>query len=324
MAFGGYTGIYKDNLLDSSYEYIYCKILEKQNIKFKTHEINYDLGYAQYTPDFFLYDKHGNLTEIVEIRGHRLNIKQRQNDVNNLRQIVKCKVNLITEIDLRKICKDIGLSYNQLKVFWRTSENTILNYQKKEFNAMYGKHHTEESKELISKVKKEFYKTEKGEETKKIISKKLTLYLATHNHDYLTAPRSKRVVFICPQCGKKSLITEAQKNSRTYCSYKCYVDSGANAISQRNAIEANHLITLKRHQKIKEYALNFAKINKNNILLIKLNKIKTDETLKLMIEEINTIYNIKDIRTISTAICGVPSRKEMVKFLKNYLRVYAV
>lgn len=58
--------------LRSSWEYIYAKWLEKQNIQFSVEVKSFELSNKQrYTPDFFIYDSNGMLDHIVEIKGYR-------------------------------------------------------------------------------------------------------------------------------------------------------------------------------------------------------------------------------------------------------------
>jgi AraC-like DNA-binding protein len=58
--------------LRSSWEYIYAKWLESNNINFKTEEHRYKLSNGKmYFPDFFIYDDNNELLYIVEIKGYQ-------------------------------------------------------------------------------------------------------------------------------------------------------------------------------------------------------------------------------------------------------------
>lgn len=57
--------------LRSTYEYIYLKWLDKNNINFKYELNNFKLSDGtSYRPDFFIYDDDNNLSHIVEIKGY--------------------------------------------------------------------------------------------------------------------------------------------------------------------------------------------------------------------------------------------------------------
>lgn len=72
-----YKGYYKGYLIKSSYEYIFCKILEKNNIVYKYEEKTYDLKDCSYTPDFFIYNDKNILTSIIEIKsGNKQKIEE--------------------------------------------------------------------------------------------------------------------------------------------------------------------------------------------------------------------------------------------------------
>lgn len=65
----GIQGRYKNYWLRSSYEYIYVKWMEKNNIVFKSEPTKFKLDNGQYyTPDFAIYENN-TLTKYVEIKG---------------------------------------------------------------------------------------------------------------------------------------------------------------------------------------------------------------------------------------------------------------
>ena len=68
---GGYCGFHNNSYLRSSYEYVYCRILEEQGISYKVEEKVYDLGYRKYIPDFTLYNSKGEIFKLVEIKSSR-------------------------------------------------------------------------------------------------------------------------------------------------------------------------------------------------------------------------------------------------------------
>lgn len=72
----GYQGYYKRKSgeyvwLRSSWEYIYAKWLDHNNINWKFENIQYKLDNGEsYRPDFFIYDENWNLSYLVEIKGY--------------------------------------------------------------------------------------------------------------------------------------------------------------------------------------------------------------------------------------------------------------
>jgi len=306
---GGYAGYYNNMALDSSYEYIYCKILEEENKIFDVHVKSYDLGYKQYTPDFFIYDSNGNIKEIIEVRGARLNLSERIKDLKELETKYQISTKIITEIDLRKECPKLGLSYNKLKVEWRTNPENTKNKQSGEFNAMYSKHHTKETKMKLSVKGKERMKDPKYI---KAITSKMIQWNIDNNFEQTKRPRSKRVEKICLACNKPFIVTEAKAKLRSYCSQSCGCLIGVQKASEQ--LTANRIV---RHDIIKEIAIEFTINNQEAINNIKLNKIESNECIIELTNKIFEATGIIDFRIIGEAICGKQSRKEMVKYLKN-------
>ena len=71
----GYAGFYGEYYLRSSYEYAYAKYLDYHSIPWSYEDNAFDIGYKPYKPDFFFYDKDGNLEKIVEIKSRNKNAK---------------------------------------------------------------------------------------------------------------------------------------------------------------------------------------------------------------------------------------------------------
>ena len=67
----GIQGRYKHYWLRSSYEYIYIKWLEKNDILFEHEPQKFKLSTGEYyTPDFAIYDNNNQITKYVELKGH--------------------------------------------------------------------------------------------------------------------------------------------------------------------------------------------------------------------------------------------------------------
>lgn len=56
--------------LRSSWEYIYAKWLDEQNIKWDVECITFNLNDITYRPDFFIFDEQNNIIKIVEVKGY--------------------------------------------------------------------------------------------------------------------------------------------------------------------------------------------------------------------------------------------------------------
>jgi len=311
---GGYTGYYNGNLLRSSYEYIFAKYLEAINKKYKVEYETYDLGDYTYTPDFFIFDNNSELEEIVEIRGHRLNIEERIIDTNKLRDITNAKVTLLTELDLKQLCKQNGLKYNKLKNEWRNSPNNILNNNDGKNNPMYGKHHSLKTKLILSKKGK--IRME-NDSYKRKVTANLIKYCQETDYADAKKPRSKRVALQCKNCGEEFIVTEAQANKQ-YCSIECMANSKENISNLKKMTEQKMKLKEEKYRNIREYVIQWTNNNKELIENIKLNRIAN--ALDVLVKEINYKYNVKDYRVIAEAVCGLQSRKALVKYLKENIK----
>ena len=70
------------------------------------------------------------------------------------------------------------------------------------------------------------------------------------------------------------------------------------------------------HQNIRDYIISWSKENKHIVLSTPLNKIKP--TLQPLLQNIQELFDVKDIRVISKAVFGEDrGRKELIKFMKK-------
>ena len=306
-----YSGFYNGHFLRSAYEYIYCKILESQNLKYKVEEITYEIEDYRYTPDFFIYDENNNLVEIVEIRGHRLNIEERIKDTNLLQEMLgqSIKVRLVTELDLRQICRDKGLSYEMLKNEWRTNPNNSINDYYGWKNPMFNKAQKESTKKLISKKAKE--RCNSSPDYGYNLAKSMIEYNRSVNFDFARRERSKRVTIYCLNCGRPIEVTEARAKKRKYCTSHCgviYTSKLKKDIPLQSRVE--------RDERLKLFVLDWCKNNKEIVLNTGFNSISS--TLRELYENIENEFGIIDHRTITKAF-DTSSRKEFLKILKDYV-----
>lgn len=310
--FGGYVGEYNGNLLKSSYEYIYAKILEFKNIDYKVEEETYllDNGCTYYTPDFFLYDNN-RLYEIIEIRGHRLNIEERIVSTNKLQELLPdVEIKLFTELDLRRFCKEIGLSYDKLKKEWRTNPNNIKGTSKGKANSMYGMSQKEETKKLISSVKKQ--KAKENPEKYRKLGLQLAKWCRERDYYFAKQERVPRFTLVCQWCGEEFIVIQGDKDSRKFCSNKC---GSEYAFSIATQVKKD--IKLSRDCDIESFIFEWATQNKDLVSNTPYNEITP--TLSELLRLIKDKFNIIDFRTISMAI-GVKGRKEFLKSLKDHVK----
>jgi len=82
--------------LRSSWEYIYAKWLNKNNIEWDVEVTSFQVNNKNYRPDFFIYDNL-NLTKIVEIKGYWKDKQWKTTELNN-----KLDIDVIIVDDITK------------------------------------------------------------------------------------------------------------------------------------------------------------------------------------------------------------------------------
>lgn len=305
-----YSGEYNSHYLRSSYEYIFCKILETKNIKYDVETITYELDARSYTPDFFIYDDENKLIEVIEIRGYKLDIEERIRDTQELQTLLgdEIKVSLITDLDLKRICKDLNLSFYALEKEWKDSPESSFGGFAGQRNPMYNHVHSESTRELISKgVKK---KCEDPEHVKKVVAGMLE-YCRENNYDFLRGERVDRVVFKCPVCGNEKMILPSENRYRKYCSLKCFhIIRGQ---EQKGAFKKSRL---ERDKELKKFMLSWCDNNKEIVRRAKFNSVLTD--LEDLFNSVREEFEIIDFRPMIGSF-GVKNRKEFLKILKDYV-----
>ena len=305
-----YSGEYNSHYLRSSYEYIFAKILEKQNIKYDVETITYELEDRSYTPDFFIYDDNDKLIEIVEIRGYKLDIQERIKDTQELQSFLgdNVKVSLITDLDMKRICKNNNLSFYKLEKEWKDNANSSTDGFAGSRNPMYNRVHSEETRKLISKgVKK---KCEDPNHVKKVVAGMLEYCRAT-NYDFLRGERVDRVTLICPICGKGKQVLPSEAKKRIFCSRKCaHIDQ---AEKQKGTKKAS---TTERNIELKKFILSWCDNNKDIVVKTKFNQVLT--CLEDLFNKVEKEFGILDFRTVINAF-DTNSKKEFLKILKAHV-----
>lgn len=121
---------------------------------------------------------------------------------------------------------------------------------------------------------------------------------------------------ICKNCNKQIELSLWESKIRKFCSNQC-----ANSFNIKKATTeasvVNHNRCVERYCEIKNYVLNWALLNKSTIAKCKMNRIGVH--MKPLINSVYNNFGIKDLRTISKAVVGESSKREFVKYLKEYI-----
>lgn len=309
----GYTGYYKGTYLRSSLEFAYAYYLDSKGVNWKYEQDTFYLeDGTSYKPDFYIYDYKGQLIKIVEIKGEG----NRESGIRKVQQF-KNKYNYDLELvfykDLVKLYREeMPIRLNTAKRKWIDEYGAVLvNKLDGEYNPMFGRNHSEETKKIISEKAKERFKTGAYFETN---TKKMIEYNRKTNFAHAKKPRAEREIRTClyDRCGNKFEVTIHSK--QMFCSHECSCRA-----SSVKATEAALKKVKESHEKIRELVLQWAEDNKEAIRCMKLNSIK--RPLSPLYELIKAELNISDIRTITKAVLGEDKgRKELAKYLKEYVR----
>ena len=129
---------------------------------------------------------------------------------------------------------------------------------------------------------------------------------------------NKRVLFICPYCGAEMLLPKNIAESKSACSKECKQKHGGFADVAKRASQIASVVNSQRaanrRAEIKEFIVDWCNKNKSDVLNCKYNAI--DRGLSRLVETINKIYGIKDLRSIA-ACFGLKYKKELLSELKN-------
>lgn len=135
----------------------------------------------------------------------------------------------------------------------------------------------------------------------------------------------KRILKSCLSCSKEFSVAEWEKD-RKYCSVDCSNKDRKNWMNYEVGLEAaskkNKEIYNARAEDIKEIVLDWTILNKDFVLKIPYNRITPN--LQPMIDLVETNIGVSDARTIAKAVSGQSSRKGLLDYLKNYVKMYAV
>lgn len=275
---GGYTGFYNNFFLRSSYEYIYCKILEKLNLDYTVEEYSYKLeDGSQYKPDFHIY-KNKKLIKIVEIKSSKpTDLLKAKNKIELLSKQINIPIIILEFKDLNILCKELELHIYSLFKEWKDI-SIGRNINEGNLNPMYNKKQSENTKKLIGeKCKQRNLDINYRNNTKE----KLINYYK--NGGKAVGPPRKRKLLICPICNESFEVI--QSSNQIYCSNQCLLKEITLKANNSTRNRFNKL-----HNNLKQDLFLKFKDNINLLESKKRNKIYS------LVKEVFKEYNIKDIR----------------------------
>ena len=236
-----YCGYYKNMYLRSSYEYVFCKILEYRNVNYKIEAESYYLENGKYyIPDFFIYDKDWNLIKIVEVKSEAKSLKCK--GLENLRLLQKitdvpCSIYFLK--DLERLGYENHLDVKKLIEEWKlknfSKKRSIISDPVKKAIGVKTKERMDDP------IWKAYWKSKIKESAKNWAFK-------------LEGERVDRLIKICPKCGSKFKVLPS--SNKIYCSRKCasiYTAKIANEIKVNNNNNKKDKIRNLFFYKLKEF-----------------------------------------------------------------------
>ncbi|WP_035322045.1 restriction endonuclease [Peribacillus kribbensis] len=301
----GYSGFYKGVFLRSSYEYAYVKYLDYIGQKWKYEVRSYDLGYKIYKPDFFLYNCSGDLEKIIEVKSRdKRAIAEAQKALQILSQNFGIQSELVSYNELLEIHKGLPYTLNAIISEWNKSNNTTINKSVSGcLNAHFNQKHTILTKQRIGENTKKIWESESAAKQGMLNGLRKS---GLAQKGKIKVPRHVRY---CPVCGSSFtvLVSSNQKFCKQACAGHCNIQ-----LATQKQVEKKEI----RHEQIKQHVIQWAHRNKEVVNIIPLNKVKT--YLSPMIDEIHSLYGVKDLRIISASIFSRDlGRKELLKFMRN-------
>ena len=199
---------------------------------------------------------------------------------------------------------------NQKEIYWINyyqSTNRAIGYNLMEGGKSGLK--SEETKAKISQKKKENWENEE-------LAERMKAGLAKGTQVWIEKCKNNRIECCCENCGKIFYLPPGEANKRKYCSQQC-----ANQVNIKKATKQASIINSEqrqqRDQKYKAVIQKWCIDHRELIRTCPANKIST--TLTEMQTIAKNQFGFSDWRCISIAICGNPSKKEMLKYLKQMI-----
>jgi hypothetical protein len=301
-----YSGYYKKIYLRSSYEYALARYLDEMQMEWRYEIKTYNLGDVKYKPDFFLIEN-GEIVKILEVKSDfKKEIDKANEKIALMKKLYGLECELITNDKLVEMYKNSSNSLTKIKNEWISTnrKNTVANMKGKK-NPHFGLKHSQKTLEIIGMKTKERW--EKNDDTKK----RMLEGLRKSGQSQKGKLKSVRVEIQCEKCNKK--IVKTEKSKQRYCTQKCAGNNNID-LATKKFLENMNLRNIEIRKTIISWSVN----NKQQVIECKFNQITP--TFKNLLEELDTLYNIKDYRTITKAFLGKnSSRKEFLLELKKNL-----
>ncbi|TYR75618.1 restriction endonuclease [Rossellomorea vietnamensis] len=301
----GYAGFYKDHYLRSSYEYAYARYLDHHSMQWSYEDDIFDLGYRKYKPDFFFYNKNGELVKIVEVKSRNEQEKKRALLIlNSIEKLYNVRCELVSYEDLLELYQELPFSLNSVITEWINSKDTTINKAAfGKLNGHYNLRHSAKAKKAIGRNTKKLWASNSISKQRMIDGLRNSGLAQKGKHK---KPRETRC---CKKCGRPFLVIVT--SSKKYCGRSC---SGNIAI-----VIATNASMVKRqqvHKEIQNYIIQWSKDNKDLVQSTPFNKIKS--SINPLIDQIHYRFGVKDFRVISKSVFGEDrGRKELLRFMKN-------
>lgn len=151
------------------------------------------------------------------------------------------------------------------------------------------------------------------------MAQKMREGLRKGNESWQQICRDKRIPFTCPICGKELMINPCELKTKRTCSRECsskLVHPPLSPQAMQQAKDTRRKHNLEDKEPVKEYIKQWCMSNSNLVQNIPMNKITT--VLKPMLDEIQSSFGIKDIRSLFV-IYNVDNRKDFVKALQSII-----
>lgn len=306
-----YAGYYGKQYIRSSYEYAYALYLDVINVNWDYEVETYDLGFKKYKPDFFIYDRAGNLIKVVEVKSNKKGeLELGHRSLKELKSLYGVDGELVTYSELSQLYKK-SMSISLTRTIKEWIDHCKANYTKSsemngDKNPHYGLKHTEDTKVSISESSKARWG---NEETKQRMLEGLRKGRETRWSGEGVKTTAPRTTYTCEVCGND--FTDKVSSNRKACSKTCAGNKAITFASKGRQKEREERYTAIK-SKVEQWAIQ----NKSVVLNAKYNEILP--TLEPLISDIDREFSTKDIRIIGLAVLGKDKgRKELLRYMKE-------
>ena len=200
---------------------------------------------------------------------------------------------------------------NKKEIYWINYYNSInksIGYNLQE-GGKSGKRTDSTKKKIGALTKKNWENPE--------FAKKCRIGLKKATEKWQQICKENRIELECQYCHKKFSVAPSASKTRKYCSQECanLANSSRLIENSKKSAELKRQKTAERNILIQQDVLQWLKENKELVNKCPKNSISTN--LISLQQLIINKYNFSDWRSISTAICGSPSKIKLLEYLKE-------